>query len=205
MCTDLDMRSSTLSDGFSYSVLCVGSADFIRNAAVPLGEELREELGQEARAKDDWPEALFLGFDSQPRADLLSSIVLGVVLFVSSWAATKLLDEVYSLKIQPRLKQWLAKADHKLENKPGHKPTLCLLVSYEDLGIIVLVAVTGESWAEVAASVELADHVHREALAWVLTNPTGGPVFTYVVEDGRADVLPAAFPTVAEALRRLDT
>lgn len=192
-----------MSDQFSYSVLCSGDAEFIRTAAIPLSKELRETLGQESRADEEWPDEDLLGFSTQPRMDLFSPIVLGVFAFVASWAANKFLDEIYAVKIQPRVKEWLAGADESVALKRGHDATLLLSIWYEDLHKVVVVALKGKSLTAFANSVELAESAHRDGLDWMLRHPEAGPVLIYVVEMGSFKRLPGSFATVSEGLRSL--
>jgi hypothetical protein len=194
-----------VSDEFSYSVLCVGDAEFIRTAAIPLGQELEDVLGQQGRGKDEWPDAPPLGVSPEPGMDLWLPELLGVLLFLGSWTARKLLDELYATKLQPHVKRWLAKADRKVRRRRKGEPTFSISLWYEDLNIVVVVVLKGESYAALADASELALSVHREGLEWALNHPDDGPVFLYVVAGDSPRTLPSAFQTVGEAMRSVHT
>jgi hypothetical protein len=193
-----------MTEAFTYSMLCVGDAEFIRSAAIPLGSALEEGLGQEGRSADDWPAAPLLGCEPGPRADLASSAVLGVVLFLSSWAATKILDEVYAETLQPLVRRWLSQADKKVRKRKA-EPTFAISLCYEDLGVAVVVLLKGDSYAALAAASELAVSAHRQALSSVLGWAEEGGVVLYVVEGESITARPEAFRSVADALRSADT
>ena len=193
-----------MTEAFTYSMLCIGDAEFIRSAAIPFGSALEECLGKEGRSADEFPAAPLLGYDGEPRADLATPAVLGILVFLSSWAATKVLDEVYAQTLQPLVQRWLSEADKKVrKRKTG--PTFSVSLWYEDLGVAVVVLLRGDSYEELAAASELALRAHREVLSSRLGLAEEGDVVMCLVEGKSITAKPEVFRSVADALRSADT
>ena len=78
-----------------HSIDCAGTADFIRDFGIDLARMLEDAFGQEARGSDDVPDPSLVGPRSQPRADLVTPLLVGFVTYLFSWTAKTFLDEVY--------------------------------------------------------------------------------------------------------------
>lgn len=183
-----------------FTVSCAGTADFIRDFGVDLAEVLEDAFGEEARGLDDVPDASLLGPKLGPRADLVTPLLVGFGMFLSSWTAKTFLDEVYQLKLQPRVRSWLVAADGRTRGGWRHRQkTFTVFAWYEDLGVIVIVALQASTFTRIAEDSERILALHRSGLEWAISHPDAAPIQMYVVSHGLVDVKPRLFSTVAEA------
>jgi hypothetical protein len=194
MCGEARMMDNTV----GHSIDCAGTADFIRDFGIDLARMLENAFGEEARGSDDVPDPSLVG--PQPRADLVTPMLVGFVAYLFSWTAKTFLDEVYQLKLQPRVREWLVAADERvLGTWRKRKKTFTVSAWYEDLGVIVTVALQASSFSRIAEESERILALHRFGLDWAVDHPEAAPVQMYVVSNGVVDVEPRLFRTTQEA------
>ncbi len=191
-------------DGQQYSILCAGDARFFREAGVSLCETVELILDNEGWSKAGLLDASLFPINKAPHADASTSMALGVLFFAGSWAVSKIFDEVYTLKLQPKLRQWLLKADEIVVF--GHKKQkriFSVSMYYEELGIVVMVALTGASYAALADELNAVRKLQLEGLEWARQHPGSGPVYLYVIDNGSANNRPLEFSSVDQAGKTL--
>ena len=93
-----------------------------------------------------------------------------------------------------------ASAWHRREDK-----TFTVSAWYEDLGVIVIVALQASSFSRIADESERILALHRFGLDWAVRHPEAAPVQMYVVSNGVVDVEPRLFRTTREAHDSLHT
>ncbi|MBB6367954.1 hypothetical protein FHR56_003119 [Xanthomonas sacchari] len=86
------------------SILVMGQGNFVRSVAIPLSEQMEEA------ARYFPPSDIDDHFEIKPHSNLQAFVtdlggVATVAVFISGWAAEKLLDEVYQSIIRPRAKK----------------------------------------------------------------------------------------------------
>jgi hypothetical protein len=186
--------------GTGYAIVCAGTADFIRDFGMDLAGVLKDLFGQDALGADDIPDPSLLGSEVGPRADLATTLLVGFITLVPSWMAKKFLDEVYEVTLQPRLRRWLSAADQRaIGGSRDHEKTFIVSTWYEDLGVIVIVAIQDSTFSEVAAESDRILALHRFGLEWANSHHHAAPVQMYLVSHGKVDVEPRLFGTVVEA------
>ena len=180
--------------------VCAPTADFIRDFGIDLAGVLEDLFGEEARSLEDIPEPSLLGPKPGPRSDFAMALQVGFIMLLPSWAAKKFLDEVYEAKLQPRVRRWLLAADDRARGKARERDkTFTVSAWYEDLGVIVIVALQASSFSQIAMESERILALHRFGLEWANNHRDAAPVQMYLVSSGKVDVEPRLFRTVVEA------
>ena len=185
-----------------YTVVTSGDKDWILDVAVPLAE------GLETAAQDTGNLVLerklpeLLNCDSQPKASatLLIGGVVGIILFVTTRIGIKIIDDIYELKIQPIVRKSLSPVDAKL--KGGNfkkKKALMLGIYYEDLDILVLVAIVGDSFKEIIELKAVAKHAHSSTLEWMRDSGLKNKVLLRTVQPNGGDEAVLIFDNMQSA------
>jgi len=185
---------STLA-GYKCSFLTVGDADFLEEVAIPFASSIEELVPP---YKEKLPEPLRIPRNIQNNP--FSLVVLGVTIFVASHLTKKILDDVYSTIIEPRLKPFLKKIDAKLKKKG--KTTFNISIWYSEFNALVSVNVVGDTFADIESQLPLLKTVHVNALAWIAVHGVQKPIHHYVLEKGNVNATPLLTDTVQEALRQ---
>jgi hypothetical protein len=175
-----------------------GGADFYREVGIPFCEEIKTLL---PAGRDETPEPLKVPLVI--RADAGIVLLIGATVYVASHLTKKVLDDVYSTLIQPRLKPLLEKADSKLTgggNKRAKKG-FNFSVWYDQYQALVSVTVKADSFADVANEAKLIRTVHANGLAWIETNGSPKPVHHYIIENGKVNAIPELVESVKEIAR----
>jgi hypothetical protein len=173
-----------------------------RALGIPLTEAL-EAGGIEFR-KEDLP--AFLRAPGRPVAGASSiAAVFGVLVFLGSWAAKKVLDELYATKLRPKIDEVVRSPKAQaLRGSPGKKWLFQLGVWYDEERVLILLTLVGNNLRAVMAQEHLLPQLHALALDWLRENPSGSPVHLYIAEDGKANLAPLVFEHVLEAQRYLE-
>jgi hypothetical protein len=183
-----------------HAAVCAGTADFIRDFGIDLAGVLEDLFDEEACSPDDFPDPSLLGPKPGPTADLATTLQVGFIMLLPSWMAKKFLDEVYEVKLQPRVRKWLSGADHRARGSSrAREKAFTVSTWYEDLGVIVIVALQDSSFSQIAVESERILALHRFGLEWASSHRDAAPVQMYLVSHGKVDVEPRLFRTVAEA------
>jgi hypothetical protein len=133
-----------ISDKIQFS----GNSKFIREFAIPFLDEIKP-IAKEYPVQGSNP------FESNEEPKLqahLSEIagIIGIMAFVASWTATKLLDEVYDIKISPLVKDKLRKYLGKSNTEPKYALTITTL--NREMNVSLVIACIGSTVEEIQKS-----------------------------------------------------
>jgi hypothetical protein len=192
-------------DSVTYTYFLVGQNPYMRAAIDAIGSELDPVL-----ANTDWQEssepmksnkALYL--DTRPTMDagIASGLVVGLCLFVGGWAGNKLLDEIYEEKLREPLLRLLRKTIQKANLPPNKRLEYQHVVTFNDLGLTILVRLLLNHEKEIPESLGQLVCVHNLASDWIEKNGKGAPIHCYVVADGKCNVEPYFYNSLAEIQR----
>ena len=203
-------RQMANSDAWSYTVLVSGTANHIRNVSLPLAEGLQREFPDHESVPSTHREAtspLFLKGRLQNAASAVD-VMVGILVFLGTWGAKRVLDDVYEVKIRPRFRALLGEKLPKIDDtrRPAIAPRRhhCALVAiwHEKVQRAVVVAAVGASPEEVLVNEDAVVRTHIAADDTLDDLPSTAPVVLYVVEQGKAG--PAlTFSSLEEAMRHL--
>lgn len=181
----------------SENIFCAGNSHVIRGVAIPLAEGIKS-------IADEYPvtEEYDFELESCPKAHEISEIawIVGVITFVASWAATTVLNEVYSAKLSPLLKERFG--DYFSRKKDERKYALTITTINQETKGCLVIACIGENLEEI----ELAEKHVESALNYVRSaNLQSNPkeVMLLVLENGRLDLDIQFFHNYEQAVMRL--
>ena len=127
-------------------------------------------------------------------------------MFLASYIGKKVLDDVYSAKLQPIVKRILGHTDDKLTHANARfKKVYQLGVWYEQREVLVLVAVVGDSFGDILRRQQVLTTVHTNAVTWIMQNGRQKAIHFYIVDKGIANAGPLLFDTVMQAQKHLAT
>ena len=184
-----------------HSIDCAGTADFIRDFGIDLARMLENAFGEEARGSDDVPDPSLVGPHPQPRADLVTPMLVGFVAYLFSWTAKTFLDEVYQLVsfslasgsgLSLRTSECLVLGVSERRRSPFRRGTRTSASSS-------LSRCRRRASRESPRRSERILALHRFGLDWAVDHPEAAPVQMYVVSNGVVDVEPRLFRTTQEA------
>jgi hypothetical protein len=192
-------------DSVTYTYFLSGQNPYMRAAIDAIGSELDPVL-----ANTDWQEssepmksnkALYL--DTRPTMDagIASGLIVGLCLFVGGWAGNKLLDEIYEEKLREPLLRLLRKTFQKANLPPNKRFEYQHVVTFNDIGLTILVRLLLNHEKEIPESLGQLVHVHKLASDWIEKNGKGAPIHCYVVADGKCNVEPKFYNSLAELQR----
>ena len=195
------------SDSVGYTSVCAGDASFIRALPIPLASDL-EVVAKEAEIKhEDLPTSDVFAVDKRPKnLGFESAVAAGIVLFVGSWFAKKLLDEIYELKLKPAIRRVIQKAD-EITVFRAKKRFLVFLVGvyYRDKEKLVLVALKTKDKAVLVRDLERIRDVHTSAYRKLTRPEYNRPLHLYVVENGQVNLEPIQLNNMQEAYESIRT
>lgn len=176
------------------------SAPFIRDCIIPLFEELEgisvdidhEPFGVDEALKRYTPQASGLELGG----------LVGVVVFLGGWAATKVLDEIYDQTLGPALKKHLGSY---LSARTIHqKYALSLVIGVGSTQVTILIAAVGKTAAEVEVSEQNVRSVLTHATQFAQEHSSEREVHLYVIDGARIDVQPRIFESLSSAMSALE-
>lgn len=178
------------------TVFAGGDQHWFRNVSIPLIESLEHEIMDDDSItfKYDLPD--YLQVDSRPKADaaVLIGGVVGIFAFFASWLATKVLDDVYEVKIQPAIRKALGAADTKLSGANATKPKMLQLgVSYADKNVFILIGIVDDTFDEILRAEHMVKSVHKSAVEWINKNDACQPIHLYIIDRGNVNLEPMQF------------
>ena len=190
-------------DSIKLTTICGGNSTVFRTLGIPLSEALESDAALDVH-DGDLPAPL----QTEPRPQMDAAAIaatIGILAFLGSWAAKKVLDEIYAAKIRPKIKEIFGSSDaQSLPNKPGKKWLFQLGVWYEEEQVLVLLTLVGDSLHEILEQEHLLPTLHSGAVDWLIRNGADSPVHLYIVENGNANLEPLTFNHVTESQRHIE-
>jgi hypothetical protein len=185
-----------------YTFFVGGQNPFLRVGIDTIAEEIEPlfEATDWEYSKELMKNNQSLYIDTRPTADAgtVSGVVIGVCLFVGAWVGEKLLDEFYEAKLRPRLVQLLSKILRKSNFPPGKGLEYQQLVTFEDLGLTVIIRLLLKQENEIEESLNLLLHTHKLAADWIEKNGKKAPIHCYIVENGKSNIEPLFYSSLEE-------
>ena len=180
----------------SEKFLTFGKNVFVKEVAIPIGEVI-EGIAKEHPCADD------VDLRISPRLTAFTSgldALIGICLFLGGWAATKFLDEIYDIKLRPKIKEYFWPYIEK--HGPDKKYSLAILAKKREAVGAVLICCIGSSIEEIESSerqIPAALNMAKE----LLNSSTENSVYLYVIENGTANLEPKVFENHEMALEGL--
>lgn len=176
--------------------LTVGQSVFVKEVAIPVGEVI-EEVAKEYPCIDD----VDLKINTHPKAFLSGlDALIGIAVFLGSWAGTKFLDEIYDAKLGPIIKRHFRPYIEKRGS--DKKYSLAILARKRGAGGSVLICCIGSSIEEIESSerhIPVALTIAEE----LLDSSKDNSVYLYVIENGKVNLEPGVFESHEMALEGL--
>lgn len=190
--------------GITVSTFCNGNSSVFRALGVPFSQSIEVDDAIDIHNGD-----LPLPLQLQPRPRMAAgAIVAGIgvlIVFVGSWAAKKILDEFYAIKIRPKLRKVLGAPDAAtLPNGPTNKWLFQVGIWYDEEAVFILLTIVGDSLEDLLRQEHLIPLLHSHAVAWFSQHGAKSSVHLYIAEAGRANLEPLTFNHVMEAQSYLD-
>lgn len=200
------MNESTDTTDCTYTTLVGGDAAFIRAVGIPLVEALDATIPADGICRDESEPDDALAINDRPRNDVVAIAgIVGVVLYFGSCITKKILDDIYAVKIQPKVKEILGQADNRLSGANSRKKKMYQFgIRYAEQRVFVLIGVVGETFDEVLGQCHLLTTIHTNAVHWIKDSGRQKPIHLYVVQDGCVNVAPLLFDQLAEAHGYID-
>jgi hypothetical protein len=199
------MNNEPETDGFSIRIMAAGNADWLSNVVAPLQDEL---LTAVPRHIGEIPPPLRQRM-TRSEPPIMNSwgmvLTVGVVLYVPvSKLLGKALDEGYDVILKPRIRRFWQGLEKRLigGNQKNKKAFLCS-IWYEELNVLVTVAVVGATLDEIVEQLDAMHQVHTNALARIATAGVSAPVHHYLLQDGEVNAEPQLFEREEDVLKRL--
>lgn len=188
----------------NYSVLTQGNSTFIRAFSVPLAEELEKLNSIKA---SDFPNRDVFAVDSSiNNIDTAVAGIFGVLLFLPSWFAIKILDDLYEIKIKPRIQSIIKRADSIEIFKSQNKFFVhSFSIYHEELDVIVIVAAKEKGLDELYGAIEQLNNFVQTALNNLKTSPQESQVQLYILTEGRINVVPFIHENIESAIRQINS
>jgi len=186
----------------SESLISFGPSHFLRGVVIPLAEDVERIAKDHPVEGDDAEWSPGLSGNPQAGFTLLSGVVC-VVAFIGSWAAKKALDELYTHKIGPLLRNALSAYFHS--HATGKKYAVSLLVKNSSARTSIVIAAIGSSIEEIERSESLISSVLASALQRASQSGGASQVHLYTVEDGRSNIDPLVFADISGVMGHLSS
>jgi hypothetical protein len=183
----------------SYTTVVSGDASFFRDVGAPLAHALDMDLRSSDVHKHDCDLDDALKVNGQARNEISSIAgIITVVVFFASYIGKKILDDVYTAKLQPIIKRILGQTDNKLtQANARNKKVYQLGVWYEQKRVLVLASIVGDSFNDILKHQELLPTIHASALTWIKQNGRQKAIHLYILEGGNVNAAPLLFESLA--------
>lgn len=191
--------------GVGYTVLASGNAQFLRALPVPLASEMELIAKDSGLSYGPVPEDDVFVLDTRPKAiGAETAAAVGILLFVGSWLASKILDEIYDIKLKPIIRNLIHKAD-EIVIFGSKKRALSFVIGiyHQDKQKLVLVALKGVEKESFINKFEMIKHVHVVARQNLEQHKYEAPLHLYVIEDGGVNVEPIQLNNMRQAYERI--
>src|SRR4051794_16865019 len=162
----------SIDPGYSCTITVSGGSEFIRQVGAPFATDIKSVLPADPEKMPDVFPCSPLVFNS-----VVTVLAIGATVFVASHLTKKVLDDVYSVLIQPRLKSFLEKVDAKLKQADvkGQK-SFNQSIWYDEFQVLVSVTIQDDSFANISKRVDAVHGVHEQALEWIRKSGVQKPV-----------------------------
>jgi hypothetical protein len=203
------MSNELQKDGLSVKIYGAGNADWFRNVLAPLQDEL---LAVVPRHLGEIPLPLRQRM-TRSEPEIMNAwgmvLVAGVTLYVARKAGKvagkyfeKALDEGYDVVLKPRIRKLWKGLDKMLigANKK-HDKAFLVSIWYEELNVLVTVAVIGATFDDIIGQLDLMHQVHTNALTWIASHGVSAPVHHYLLQDGKVNAEPLFFEREEEVVK----
>ena len=181
----------------SENIFCAADSHVFRELAIPLTEGIKS-------ISDEYPvtEEYVFELDSRPKAHEMSELagIVGITTFVTSWVATTFLNEVYTTKLSPLLKEKFG--EYFSNQKSKRKYALTITTINQEAKACLVIACIGKNLEEI----ELAEKHVESALFFVSSanlkiNPK--EVMLVVLEKGKLDLDIQVYSSYEQAIMGL--
>ena len=199
------MNDTPETDGFSIGILAAGNADWLSKVVAPLQGELLTviprhfgEIPPPLRQRMTRSEPPIMNFWGQ-------LLTVGVILYVPvSKLLGKALDEGYDVILKPRIRKvWQGLEKRLIGGNQRNKKAFLCSVWYEELNVLVTVAVVGATLDEIVEQLDAMRQVHMDALTRIATVGVAAPVHYYRLQDGKVNAEPQLFERGEDVLKHL--
>lgn len=193
------------STGIGYAVLSSGNARFLRALPIPLASDM-ELIAKDAGLRYmPVPDDDIFAIDARPKAiGVETAATVGILLFVGSWLASRILDEIYDIKLKPIIRNLIQKAD-EIVIFGSKKRALSFVIGiyHEDKQKLVLVALKSAEKEGFLSKLEMIKNVHAVARQNVKQRKYDAPLHLYVIEDGAVNVEPIQLNNMRQAYEHI--
>lgn len=186
----------------SYSVISAGDSDFMMTFSIPLAEELEHTEGLRYRAL---PNTGILERDIRPKAnEALAQWVIGVLLVIPGWLAWKVADEIYEIKIRPKVRELIRKADSiEIFSSKSKCKVVALEVLEEKANVLIILAAKEKSLERLELASEKLNSLLPNASRYIEEHDSKNEVHLYVLHEGKVNLEPLVHQNVELAHRAL--
>lgn len=190
----------------TYSTLVCGDASFIEAAGIPFVKLLDDSLPTDGISRNEPELDSALAINAHLRNDMAAIAgIIGVMLYFSSWITKKILDDIYTVKIQPKLKEILGQTDEQLSDANSRKKKMYQFgVWYAEQRVFILVGIVGDTFNDILEQCQLLTTVHANAVHWIKENGRQETIHLYIVQDGQVNIVPLLFEVLAKAHSHID-
>ena len=195
------------SEGIGYSVLSLGNAGFLRALPIPLASDI-EQIAEDAGLEyGPVPENELFAVDARPKAiGTETAAAVGVLLFVVSWLASKILDEIYDIKLKPIIRNLIQRADDiVIFGSKKRALSFVIGVYHKDREKLVLVALKGTEKVDILGKLDMIKNVHMVARQNMEKPEYEASLHLYIIEGGEVNVEPIQLSNLQQAYERIGT
>jgi hypothetical protein len=179
----------------SENMICGGNSRFFREVGIPVNEAI-SSLAKKYPVSDDQIIEVY----SRPQAHLSELVgIIGICSFVGSWMATKVLDEVYSHKISPLIRDAL-RGYIKEDSSKKYAITISCLNREQNLNL--LIACVGSTTVEIEAAEKfIGKAFHLVRISEI--KYSDGEILLVVIEGSKIDLDIQRYPDYTTAIDAL--
>ncbi len=196
----MSIKMSTI----NYTVLTQGGSSFFKNFAIPLVDEL-DTLNSIKHKK--LPENAVLSLDSRIRNHDVAIVgLMGVILFLPGLFAVKVLDELYEIKIKPKVQKIIRRAD-EIEIFKSKKKCFVQVSSifHEELNTLIIVAAKESDLEQFYKTVEQLNVFAQVALRNLKATSQKDKVHLYIATEEKINLKPFIHENLESALSQINS
>jgi len=193
------------SEGIGYTVLSLGNAGFLRALPIPLASDIEQVAEDAGLEYGPVPETEVFAVDARPKAiGAEAAAAAGILLFGGSWLASKILDEIYDIKLKPIIRNLIEKADEiVIFGSKKHALSFVIGVYHKDRNILILVALKGTEKADILSKLEMIKSVHMVARQNMEKPEYRASLHLYIIEGGEVNIEPIQLSNLQQAYERI--
>ena len=205
------MSNEPQNEGLSVRIFGGGNSDWFRNVLAPLQDEF---LTAVPRHLGEIPLPLRPRVTrGEPQIVNAWGMILtaGVTFYVARKAGKlvgkyfeKALDEGFDVVLKPRIRKlWKGLDKMLIGANRKHDKAFVVSVWYDELNVLVTVAIIGATFEDIVGQLELMHQIHTNALTWIVARGVSAPVHHYLLRDGKVNAEPLLFEREEEVLKQL--